>query len=619
MQVDAIPYAHSLYEAGNLPEAESMCRQILAVLPDQPETLHLSALIAKHLRHADEEALALARRAIELKPQFPEAHNTLAGFLKDLGKIDEAIASYREAIRLNPDFAEAYSNLANLFTDFGRTQEGIDLYRKAIELKPLLASAYNGLGTALVILGKMDEAVAEYRRAIELKPDFAWAHCNLSNALAERGEIDDAMPGYERALELAPNDRAIFDNVLLYSHYDPRMTQAQLLAAHEQWAVRHADPLKPLTRPHSNTPDPERPLRIGYVSGDFRRHSLAFFVLQLFAHHDRRNFEVYGYSNARGADDATLRIRAAMDKWQEITYLDDAVAADLIRRDGIDILIDLAGHTAANRLGIFAHKPAPVQVTYQGYPNTTGMETMDYRITDALADPVQIDSPRSCVEELWRLPVCNWCYQPLENVPVRPRIGQQFVFGCFNNLAKVNREVIAVWAEVLRLAPDARLLLKSRGITEATVAARLRNEFQRRGVSGDRLDLLETTATTQAHLETYGRVDLSLDTFPYNGTTTTCESLWMGVPVVALVGDTHVSRVSLSLLSAMKLPDLIASSQAEYIQIAAGLARDHGRLARLKTGLRDRMLRSPLMDGKQFAADMEAAYRAMWRRWCSRA
>jgi predicted O-linked N-acetylglucosamine transferase (SPINDLY family) len=302
--------------------------------------------------------------------------------------------------------------------------------------------------------------------------------------------------------------------------------------------------------------------------------------------------------------------------WRNILNLSDAEAANLIRSDAIDVLVDLSGHTANNRLLVFAAKPAPVQVTYLGYPNTTGMTAMDYRLTDALADPPGLSDELN-VERLWRLPTCAWCYAPFENAPdVQPRASGPIMFGCFNAFAKINGSLVAIWAELLGRVAGSRLLLKSAGAGTASAQRRLTEQLAKHGISGDRIEMHGRIADSRGHLDLYGRVDVALDSYPYHGTTTTCEALWMGVPVVSLAGAAHVSRVGVSLLGNVGLPELVAQTPEQYVQIAADLAGDLPRLAELRRTLRGRMGQSPLMDAAGFAQGVEAAYRQMWRNWC---
>jgi predicted O-linked N-acetylglucosamine transferase (SPINDLY family) len=391
---------------------------------------------------------------------------------------------------------------------------------------------------------------------------------------------------------------------------------------HRRWNHLHARPLGQFIQSHANDRSPERRLRIGYVSPDFREHSVAFFLAGLLEHHDPFVTEVFCYSDSTTRDAVTVRLEGLATHWRKIINLSDSRVADLIRRDGIDILVDLAGHTANNRLLVFARNPAPVQVTWLGYPNTSGLDTIDYRITDTFADPLG-STEHLHSERLIRLPLSAWCYRPLEDSPpvnASPvHETGHITFGCFNAMPKINRSLLELWSRILLAVQDSRLLLKNSALGGLPMQEQLRKQFQEMGIGPDRVEMAGRVPDLCGHLATYGRVDIALDTFPYHGTTTTCEALWMGVPVVTLLGRTHVARVGVSLLSNLGHPEWLAPSPHEYVNLAVDLAQDPSRLAALRSTLRKRMEASPLTDSPRFARDIEAVYRDMWRAWCARA
>jgi protein O-GlcNAc transferase len=640
------------HRAGRLKEAEDLYRQILAQEPGHFGAMHLLGVLA-HQTGQDDVAVDLIRGAIALHPNFPEAYVNLANALRDMGQHDEAIAAYEQAIAFNPNLPEAHNNLGNAFKDKGRLDEAVEVYRKAIALRPSYAEAHINLGNALTDKGRLDEAIAAYRQTIVLNSSLPGAHNNLGNALKEKGLLDEAVAACQRAIALNPNlpeahnnlgnamkdqgelvpaiaayRRAIalrrgyasaHGNLLYAMHYHSAYDAAAIAEESRQWNRRHAEPLERSIQPHDNDRDPDRCLRIGYVSPDFRNHSVSRFLLPLFRYHDPSICRFICYSDVRSEDAVTERLRACADEWHRIVGCTDERVAQKIRQDRIDILVDLAGHTAGNRLRVFARKPAPVQVTYLGYPGTTGLSKIDYRLTDALSDPTgKTEFLHS--EQLWRLPVCNWCYDEPEEAPAArsARTEGPIIFGTFNNFAKLSPAVMDLWAAILKATPSSRLIIKSRGLGEPTVRGRIIEFFDSRGVPADRLDIRGSQPDFRSHLETYNQVDIALDSFPYHGTTTTCEALWMGVPVVSLAGQTHVSRVGVSLLSCVGLPELIAQSPEEYVSIAAGLAGNLPRLAELRRTLRGQMRESPLMDGPGFARNIEAAYRSMWRGWCEK-
>jgi predicted O-linked N-acetylglucosamine transferase (SPINDLY family) len=494
------------------------------------------------------------------------------------------------------------------------------MYRRALALQPDLAQAHSNLGTALEQTGQFEEAVAEYRTALRLKPDLVETHYNLANTHWDMGLLDDAVAGYQHALQLKPDYADARSNLLLALHYVASPDVESIYREHRKWEDLHARPLEQEIARHANEPNSNRRLRIGYVSPDFRLHSVASFFESLLACHDRREVEVFCYSNVLGADAVTDRLRLQAGHWREITGLGDADVAGLIRGDQIDILVDLAGHTGRHRLLTFARKPAPIQVTWLGYCDTTGLSAMDYRLTDAHADPPGTTEHLHS-EQLFRIPTGAWCFRPSEHAPPvnDPPVlrGGGVTFGSFNALPKITDEIVSIWSRVLCELPDSRLLLKNLGFQDASVQRRLRTRFAKGGVAPERVGLLGRLPELADHLACYHRIDIALDTFPYHGTTTTCEALWMGVPVVTLAGRTHAARVGVSLLNSVGLPELVAASAEDYVRTATTLARDLPRLAQLRRTLRERMAHSPLMDAPRFARAIEAAYRDMWQRWCA--
>jgi len=575
------------HQAGQLPQAEQLYRQVLAQDPNHATALHHLGLIA--LQAGQSQAAAdLIGRAIALKPGWPEAHVNLGNALRAAGRLDEAITSYRGAIVLKPDSAEGHFNLGSALQSGDRLDEAIVSYRQAIALKSIFPEACYNLAGALQDTGKLDEAIAAYRQAIAGNPGFTEAHSNL----------------------------------LLTLHYHPGPNPLAMADEHRRWNSQHAEPLRKALpeSSHANNRDPDRRLRIGYVSPDFRQHAVAPMVLPLLACHDRVEFQVFCYAQVAKPDAMTERFRAQADQWRSTVGLSDEQLAGLVRQDQIDILVDLAGHTAGGRLLVFARKPAPVQVTRQGYPNTTGLTTIDYRMTDALADPPGLSDTLHS-EQLLRLPRTNWIYQAPENGPVpdHPITGGPITFGSFNNIAKVTGPMLALWARILKAVPESRLLLKALALASPDARQRVRKALIQEGIDSARMELRGHEPELGGHLALYNRVDIALDPFPYHGTTTTCEALWMGVPVITLAGRTHVSRVGVSLLTNMGLAELIAESAEDYVRIAVDLAKDASRLRGLHTNLRQRLEQSPLMDAKTFARHIEAAYRQMWRKWCAEA
>lgn len=622
-------------------EAEAALRAALGLREEFPEAwVALAEALESGGRNA--EALAALERAIAQRENYEgalrnagellqkmgrlqdagKAHFDLANVLQNLGRLAEAELLLRRVMELKPDFAAARNSLATVIVlqDPARIPDAEALYREAIALDPAYVLPYNNLGNILQSAGRLAEAEASLRRALELNPGFRQAHIALGNTLKDLGRVEEAEACFRRALELDPGDRYARDSLLMALNYTDRHSRAQVFAEHIGWARRHEAPLAAERRAHSNIRDPHRRLRVAYVSPDFRRHSVAYFIEPVLAQHDRNRFEVYCYSNVAVPDSVTGRLMKLADCARSIVGLSEADAAQMVRADGIDILVDLAGHTAGHALGVFARKPAPVQVTYLGYPNTTGLGSIDWRITDVHADPLG-DGDGFHSERLARLAQTFLCFHPPQEAPeVRPSpfLANGYVtFGSFNVLPKITPEVIRTWARLLERVPRSRLLLKALGLGDSPSQGRILAGFAEHGIDAGRLAVLSMERTLQAHLGRYHEVDIGLDPFPFNGTTTTLEALWMGVPVVAIAGDRHSARVGASILANAGLGELVAGTAEEYIALAATLACDPGRLAAMRRTMRERVAASPMRDQAGLARALENAYRSMWAQWCA--
>lgn len=499
----------------------------------------------------------------------------------------------------------------------GRIGDAERIYRAILDEAPDHPDALFHLGMIAKLTGHIDTAIDLISRALAAHPNWASGHNNLAMCLLEAGCHAEALAASQRALELQPNFPAARSNQMLSLNYLADGERAAVAAEHRDWARRHADPLEFVIRPHANLPDPERALRVGYVSSDLRMHPVGRFLLPLIEHHDPQVVLPFIFSQQNSGDELTERLRAAASGWREIFGQPDERVAQWIREDQIDILVDLNGHTAENRLLTFARKPAPIQLSLLGYPNTTGMRAMDYRFTDALADPPGMtDSFYS--EELVRLEGCAWTFPELEASPLQPRSPGPVTFGSFNIVPKVNETLLRTWARIVQAVPDSRLLLKAMGWSSARARERVYALMAEQGIVRERIDLRTWVDSHAAHMALYHEVDIALDTFPYHGTTTTCEALWMGVPVITRTGQTHASRVGVSLLTHAGHPEWIASSDEDYINLAIALASDGPRRATLRATLRDELSGSPLMDRPAYARNVEAAFRHVWQRWCIR-
>jgi predicted O-linked N-acetylglucosamine transferase (SPINDLY family) len=539
--------------------------------------------------------------------------------LHKLGRLEDAEASCKQAIRLKPGYAEAHNNLANIYFDQGRLEEAASSAREAIALRPDFAVPHYNLGLACFMQNKLDEALASFETARRLNPDYADAYINLGVALTYLGRSREAIDSFETGLRLNPAHASGHSARIFSMLYLSATTPDALRAASRQFATHCETPLKRHWRPHTNTRDPARRLRLGYVSADLRRHSVAYFIEPILAHHDKTRFEVFCYYSHTKHDDVSARLAACVHHWIPCRGMSDAELAARIRTDGIDILVDLAGHSVNNRLLAFARKPAPVQVTYLGSPATTGLSAMDYRLCTWDTDPPGQEAWHS--ETLYRLPRTLWCYRPsLDGMkPAAPSLAMKtggITFGSLNNIPKVSEEALAVWMEILRAVPGSRLVMTQ--VPEGRFRQGLLERFAAHGIEPQRLELHGKLPTAR-YLGVLGEIDIALDPYPYNGTTTTCETLWSGIPLVTLIGQTSVARSGYALLKTVGLEELAAADEAEYVRIAVALAhdRDRDRLNRLREELPRRFERSALRDEAGLARDLEAAYRDMWQRWCA--
>jgi protein O-GlcNAc transferase len=533
-----------------------------------------------------------------------------AGQLHQAGKLLEAEKIYGEVLAAAPEQPDVLHLLGVVRFQQGQPVEALQLIARAIAIYPRNASYHCNLGVVLSSLGRHATAKSAFREAITLRPDYFEAHFNLANTLRDMGRPDEAIPIYRKSQVLRPDDRDAVSNMLFTLHSLPDADPKEVFREHREWDERFAKPLAGQMRVERDR-DLNRRLRIGYVSADFRDHSVGFFMESLLAGHDAGQVELFGYADLPKSDATGARFQKLFHLWRDITGKSDQAVAEMIRNDWIDILVDLAGHTAGNRLLVFARKPAPIQITYLGYPDTTGLSAMDYRITDSYADPPGM-TEGFYSEKLLRLPRSFVCYRPPTDAPeVSPPPSLKYgylTFGSFNNLAKMNQKITDLWIRVLKATPKSRLLIKNGGLTDEETRREFLQRFTSGGIDPSRIDLRPKSATIREHLQTYAEVDIALDTYPYNGTTTTCEALWMGVPVVTLAGKTHASRVGLSLLTNLNFPGLVAETEEQYVEIAADIPA----LAEMRQTMRDRMKASPLLDGPATAKAMEAEFRRIW-------
>ncbi len=617
-------FAEAHYNLGN---TYSRCGQHEEAIACYRETVRLNpnftaahALIGRTLLQLGRaaEAVAAYTENLRLQPDSPEAHTSLATALWRSGRQDEGMHHFREALRLNPEYAEGYYALACALSTTGKLAEVEANLRQTVQLRPNFAEAHNNLGITLEALGRLDDAAAALQQALYWNPNMVAARTNLGLVRLAQGRFTDAARCQEEALQQRPDFMAAHSNLLLALNYDPKITPGALLDAHRSWEQRHArvTPLGPLPDLDRN---PDRRLRIGYVSPNLMKHPVAAFLEPILAHHDRNRITSVCYAEVIVPDAVTEKLKGLAGEWRSTSGLTDEQVAELIRRDRIDILVDLAGHAGSSRLRVFAFRPAPVQVTYLGYPNTTGLSSIGYQLTDALIDPPGDEQYHS--EELVRLPGCFCCWAPPADAPPLtplPAEKNGFVtFGSLHNLAKLNNDVLDVWAAMLRAVPSARLFIFRHTLGGSTKDNLVR-QFAQRGVAAERLDLRSKLDAGQEFLNLYANVDISLDTFPWCGHTTACESLWMGVPMLTMYGARRAGRMVASVLQCVGLPEWIAQTPEQFVARATEAAGNVPRLAELRRGMRDRLSASPLCNGAAFTRHLEEAYRAMWRRFVGR-
>ncbi len=643
--------AVELHRVGRFAEAEPLYSAILVADPGHADSLHMIGQLATQTGRAEvgiplieqairlkgdvaafysslggalaargrnDEAIQAFARALELKPDFPEAQTDLGHLYRTLGYLDEAIKRFEAVIAGGGNTANAHNNLGALLFNVGRLDEAIIHLTEALNQQPELAEAHNNLGNAFRETGRLDEAARHYQEALRLRPGYAGALSNFAGTLKTQGKIAEAIERYRDAISLQPDFIDAHSNLIMLLGYSAEVPHQELVDQARRFNTDIAAPLL-RQRPFANVPDPDRRLRIGYVSGDFRNHAVNYFFEPLLQHHEHGNFEFFAYANMNAEDQITARLKGGFDHWRNIRALSDDAACDLIEADGIDILVDMSGHMALNRILIFARKPAPVQATWLGFTTTTGVTAIDYRITDPYADPPGMTEHFN-TETLWRLPATFCVYQPradiAEPIDHPPRDDNGFTtFGCFNNFTKVNDGTLKRWAEVLARVPDARLLLEIVGIDSKDFRRETEARFTRLGLPLDRVILEPRKRSNQYVL--YNKIDIALDPFPFNGGTTTLDALWMGVPVISLAGEHFTARMGVTILNNIGLPEVIAETEAAYVDLAVGFATDPATLRAIRHNLRQKMSGSRMMDFSAFARDMEAAYRGMWQAWCA--
>ncbi|MDD4964724.1 MAG: tetratricopeptide repeat protein [Gallionella sp.] len=607
-----INLGNALHHAGRVAEAVASFSRALKI---QPKLTDVHILLGNALRVLGqlESAVASYQAALKLNPNYAEVYSNLGNVLQELGLLDAAMASYRSAIKLKPDYAEAHSNLGNVLYGLGKFQDSADSCRRALALKPDFAEAHGNLGNALSALGQLQAATESYRRAVAIQPDAAKAQSDLGNALHDLGQFDEAVTHYRRALTLAPAFTDAHSNLLFTLNYAINQPMTNLRAEAQRYGecvTRQVRALRP------SVATPKSCLRVGLVSGDLNSHPVGYFIASILSALKTQaagRLEIFAYPTHPRCDSLTEQIKSHCHVWHPAYGLSDARLVQRIQDDGIDILIDLAGHTAHNRLPVFAWQPAPVQASWLGYFATTGVAQMDYLIADPWVVPEA--EANHFTETVWRLPETYLCFTPpnvdIEVAPLPALIHGDLTFGCFNNLAKMNDAVVALWSRILHALPHARLFLKTKQLNDAQTCATTLQRFEAHGIAADRL-ILEGSSPRAELLAAYQRVDMALDPFPYPGGTTSVEAVWMGVPVLTKRGDHFLAHVGETIAHNAGLSAWVAQDEADYVAKAIAFAVDLDALAALRGRLRPQVMASPLFDAPRFAQHFEAALWGMW-------
>ena len=607
--------AMSLLRKYKYHEALSYVERAVKIAPNNSTILFNYAFVLKE--NGDKlKAKSAFERAIELDPNSIEALLGLGRLLTELGDYENCRELFQKAIDIKPDYYAPYASMGISYYK-SNARESVKWFDKALEINPKADDVYSLRGYALNILGDTEAAEMSLRKAIELSETHAEYHQNLGNVLVVQSKIGEALEHCKRSIELNPRNNLAFSNVLLYMHYIPQSTRDDIWKLHQTYSNLF-EPKDLELHPYLSEPRTDRKIRIGLVSSDFRKHSVAYFVEPLLTHKDSANFEYYTYANVKVPDKFSQRIADFSTKWQSILQLSDVEAAELIRQDKIDILVDLGGHTADNRLKVFCLKPAPVQVSWLGYPDTTGLKSIDYRLVDDITEPEGAEKYSS--EKIIRLPGGFHCYSPFDDSPdVSPSPSKKngyVTYGSFNNFAKCSPETIFLWSEILKNVPNSRIVLKALSLGDKYVQEFAYKSFESFGISRDRVSMYPRTKSLNDHFKNYNDIDIALDTYPYNGTTTSCEAMWMGVPMVTFYGPNHASRVGLSLLTHMGIQELAGASPEEYVNKAVALGLSEEVRDELRSTIRERLKNSPIIDATHFAKKFENAMTAMWKTYC---
>ncbi len=640
----------SLQRSGNFDKAERAYRRALEIDPDhaeannalgdilysrtrydkalecteiavasQPDKIEFILNHAKILRRLNrfKEAEELNRAALKIHPHDASLLIELGGILREQNLIDAAKEHYKHALKMAPNNLRILQSTGAFYQSIRQPEEAVKYLKKYVTMKPNDPGMLNNYAISLRDIGKYEKAEKFYLKSAEKSSTPSFAYNNLAILAMEMNKPVDSITYYRKALEYEPHYAGARSNMLFYMNYSSDFSTQKLYEEHLYWDKLHNHPILDGADVHGNDPSTDRKLRIGYITSDFYGHAVSYFIEPALKNHDKENFKIYCYASVRSPDGITERLQSYGHNWRSILNNTTEEIVELIREDKIDILVDLSGHTAGNKLLVMVRKPAPVQVTWIGYPNTTGLGAIDYRFVDDITDPVgEADKHHS--ETLFRLPKSFTCFNPQTKLPcgdeLDARTSGHITYGSFNNASKISTASIEVWSRILKKVKNSRLYLKSGSLQDKGTVKRLKKKFHQCGITNDQLFFFGSMPSTE-HLRFYDQIDICLDPFPYNGTTTSCEALWMGVPIIALLGDRHAARVTASLITQVGLDYLVAIDVDDYVEKAAWLASDLDRLHEIRKNLRENMRTSPLCDQVAHTRGVEEAYRTMWKKW----
>jgi predicted O-linked N-acetylglucosamine transferase (SPINDLY family) len=610
-----------LSDQHKLTEAASVYRQALSIRPNSPECFQNLGNVLRKLGNYD-QAIGALKHACSLLPSDVSMQSDLGLAQLDSNNLFAALETFQHVAAVEPAYPAIFENLAEVLTRLERLDDALHACEQAIKVNPNSAEAHARQGSVLAAMGQTDQAIAAFEHALSIDSSLSHVHNNLGNAFKDQGKISQAIAAFKTAVSLNPAASSSWSNLLFTMQFDSGSNIADEAAVQADWRRQLILPIQNSCPHygaekgwvHRNDPRQDRQLKIGYVSADFKNHSVGRFMAPVLAQHHRDQFQVHLFSNVTRPDDATRWFRNSADRWHEIQSRSDSEVAELIMRESIDILVDLSLHTEGNRLLLFARKPAPVQVAHLAYCGTSALHSMDYTMADPHLAPPQIEPPFT--EKTARLPNSYWCYSPPQTAPAvntLPALSNGYVtFGCLNNFAKISQAAVQALIDLLGQVPNSRLVLHAK---QGSHRQRLWDHLQARAFESNRLSFVDFLSF-ENYLSQYLKIDIGLDSFPVAGGTTTFDALWMGVPVITLAGNSPIARAGVSILNNIQMPQLVAHSVQEYKNLAVELAGDLPRLANYRATLRQRMTGSPAMSQKQYVTDLEEAYRQMWQNWC---